>query len=64
MRDPKRIRKFCNQLADLWESECPDWRFSQLVLNVMEGDVMEGRIPFFIEEDEMMRLFRKYFHKE
>ena len=31
MRDPKRIRKFCNELADLWESKCPDLRFGQIM---------------------------------
>lgn len=52
MRDPKRIRKFCNQLADIWESQCPDWRFGQLVENVyrMNGITM----PFYVEDDEML----------
>ena len=34
MRDPKRIRKFCNELADLWESKCPDLRFGQIMAYV------------------------------
>ena len=55
MRDPKRIRVFCNQLADIWESECPDWRFGQLIVNVMRRD------PFYIEDDEMMKYIRMYF---
>ena len=56
MRDPKRIRKFCNQLADIWESQCPDCRFGQLIMNVLTKD------PFYIEDDEMMEIFKKYFH--
>jgi len=55
-RDPKRIRNFCNQLADIWESECPDWRFGQLITNVITRD------PFYIEDDEMMECFRRHFH--
>lgn len=55
-RDPRRIRKFCNQLADIWESQCPDWRFGQLIMNVLQKD------PFYIEDDEIMEIFKKYFH--
>ena len=60
MRDKKRIRKFCNELADIWEENCPDWRFGQLVLNVL-GEMAVNRDPFFPEEDEMMKFFKKYF---
>lgn len=56
VRDPKRIRSFCNRLADIWESQCPDWRFGQLIANVLTFD------PFFLEEDDMLEIFRKYFH--
>lgn len=61
MRDIKRIRKFCNELAIIWETQCPDWRFSQLVLNVMESDEMEDTMPFYVEDDEMMKFFKSYF---
>jgi len=61
MRDIKRIRKFCNELASVWETSCPDWRFGQLVMNVL-GDMQgSGRDPFFPEEDEMIEYFKKYF---
>ena len=58
MRDPKRIRKFCNELADIWEEKCPDWRFGQLLVNVIDRD------PWFLEEDDMMRLFRQRLNME
>lgn len=61
MRDPKRIRKFCNQLADIWESQCPDWRFGQLVNNVMSSGELAKLVSFYIEDDEMMDYFKKYF---
>lgn len=55
MRDPKRIRKFCNELADIWEAKCPDWRFGQLLENVIDRD------PWFLEEEDMLNLFKRYF---
>lgn len=58
MRDPKRIRKFCNELADVWEL-VPDWRFGQLVCNVF-GEL--GMDPFFPEDDKMMEHFKNYFN--
>ena len=60
-RDPNRIRKFCNQLADIWESQCPDWRFGQLFSNVMSTGNLKTLMPFYIEDDEMMDYFKKYF---
>lgn len=60
MRDPSRIRKFCNQLADLWERNVPDWRFGQLICNVF-GELASKKDPFFPEEEEMMQFFKDYF---
>lgn len=64
MRDINRIRRFCNELAAIWETQCPDWRFSQLVLNVMESDEMKNAIPFYVEDDEMMEHFKSFFKME
>ena len=58
MRDPKRIYDFCNKLATIWATECPDWRFGQLIVNVL-GTCK--RDPFFYEENEMLEVFEKYF---
>ena len=54
MRDPKRIKEFCEQLAAIWE-RVPDWRFGQFVSNVL-GQVQteKKRDIFFIEDDEML----------
>lgn len=57
MRDPKRIDEFCKELAEIWKL-VPDWRFGQLICNVM-GTF--DRDPFFIEEDEMLKRFKAYF---
>jgi hypothetical protein len=58
-RDPKRIRKFCNQLATEWEKN-PDLRFGQFIMNVL-GKVGADtkRDVFFIEDDEMMEAIQR-----
>ena len=55
-RDPKRIRAFCDQLAEIWESQCPDWRFGQLIWNVLPHD------PFFLEEEQTLKMFKEFFN--
>lgn len=64
MRDPKRIKEFCEQLAAIWE-RVPDWRFGQFVSNVL-GQVQteKKRDIFFIEDDEMLTAVKAYFHIE
>lgn len=61
MRDINRIDKFCNELAEQWK-KVPDWRFGQLMCNILGGMQGEGRDPFFPEEDEMMEFIKEYFH--
>lgn len=48
MRDVNRINDFCNRLAAVW-SQVPDWRFGQLVSNILGPD------PFYIEDDDTIR---------
>ena len=62
MRNPERIDKFCSKLAEYWK-EVPDWRFGQLMSNVLGSMASEGRDPFFPEEDEMIEYFKKYFEQ-
>ena len=57
MRNPERIDKFCSKLAKYWK-EVPDWRFGQLICNVLGTCT---RDPFFYEEDEMLKVFEDYF---
>jgi len=63
MRNPDRIDKFCNELAEVWK-KVPDWRFGQLISKVLGKMQSEGRDPFFPEEDEMIEYFRNYFKRE
>lgn len=64
MRDKNRIKQFCNELSGIWETKCPDWRFGQLISNVLGQMQGEGRDIFFPEEKEMIDYFKKYFRVE
>lgn len=64
MRDPKRIRKFCDELAALWAAKAPDWRFGQLMINVLGEMQASGQDPFFPEEKEMMEFFHRFFEPD
>lgn len=61
MRDPKRIHKFCQRLEAAWLT-VPDWRFGQLMMNVLGEMSHRGRDPFFPEDDEMIEFIEKFFH--
>ena len=58
MRKIERIEPFMKELAKIWK-KCPDWRFGQLMSNVLNSFDID---PFFIEEDEMLERFKKYFN--
>jgi len=61
MRNPDRIDSFCRDLAELWH-KVPDWRFGQLMSNMLGAYVGETKKDiFFPEDDEMMAFFKKYF---
>lgn len=55
MRDPNRIKPFCDELASLW-SKRPDLRFGQIVSNVAR---LTPRDIFYMEEDELIELIRE-----
>lgn len=57
MRDPARIDRFCQRLAELWK-KVPDWRFGQLISNVLGAF---GKDPFYIEDDKLLEFFESYF---
>lgn len=58
MRKVERIDTFCAELAKIWKENCPDWRFGQLMVNVL-GSMPKD--PFFPEEDEMLQYFKDFF---
>lgn len=57
MRDPNRIDEFCAELAAVWH-KVPDWRFGQLVANVLGVD------PFYVEDEDAMTLLKLILEKE
>ena len=61
MRNPDRIKLFMHELADIWEKECPDWRFGQLLMNILAEFEID---PFFIEDDKFMKEVQKFFSKK
>ena len=64
MRDPTRIDHFCRLLAYYWH-RVPDWRFGQLISNVLGAYVSDtGRDIFFPEDQELLDYFRQYFSME
>ena len=60
MRNPDRIEPFLNRLGKVWK-KVPDWRFGQLMVNVL-GSL--DRDPFFPEDDEMIKHFENYFKEK
>lgn len=57
MRDINRIDKFCNELAEIWKTNLPDFRFFQFIEYVWTvlGDT------FYMEEDEAIEKIKKIF---
>lgn len=60
MRDKKRIKPFLDRLGKVWEENASDWRFGQLMVNIL-GSL--PRDPFFPEDDEMIQYFENFFDK-
>lgn len=56
MRDKSRIKPFLEELGEIWEKECPDWRFGQLIFNVFNS-----RDPFYYEEKDFLNAVKNYF---
>lgn len=57
MRDPKRIKKMLNELADIWENKVPDWRMGQLLMNVFGSEDI-----FYMEDEKFMKRIKEYFN--
>jgi len=57
MRDKARIKPFMEEITKYWE-EVPDWRFGQLISNVLDMLTVD---KFFLEDEEVLEVFRKYF---
>lgn len=61
MRNPNRLHKFYDELKKIHMEHFPDWRFGQLVNNVLGWwTAKHKRDIFFPEEDEMIEIFKEY----
>lgn len=59
MRNKNRIHLFCEAFAKLWEQH-PDLRFGQIISALPQYNEKSGDL-FYLEEDEMSGLIRRYF---
>ena len=59
-RDPGRIYPFVSDLGMIWATQCPQWRFGQLMVNVMEYIRGNGADPFYLEEPDLRDYIEKY----
>lgn len=53
-RDKARIKPFCDQLAQLWETCGPDLRFGQIISLLPAALRRPGHAPFYAEDGEML----------
>lgn len=61
MRDVDRLDKFYDELKEIHKKNFPDWRFGQMITNVLgDWQAKNKRDIFFLEEDEMIQIFRDY----
>lgn len=61
MRDPNRIKFFCDEFAYYWREYASDMRFGQLCLNFFSWLQNERGIdPWFLEENEMSSYLKEY----
>ena len=58
MRDPNRIYEIVDLLALVWENH-PDWRFGQLVFNLLGSGPQD---VFFVEDDEWLKLLKEHYN--
>jgi len=58
MRDPKRIKPFLAEIEKLW-NEHPDYRFGQLVMNIVRPEVPNIKM-FNMEEDELIEKIEEF----
>lgn len=61
MRDPNRLDKFYDELKEIHKKISSDWRFGQLICNVLgDWQAKTKRDIFFPEDDEMIKIFEDY----
>ncbi|MCZ2398185.1 MAG: hypothetical protein LC100_16805 [Chitinophagales bacterium] len=65
MRNINRLDKFYDELKEIHKKHFPDWRFGQMIVNVLaDWQAKTKRDIFFPGEDEMIQIFRDYVNKD
>ena len=64
MRDINRIDPFLQELGTIWKTQCPDWRFGQLMFNMYRVMQSHKKDMFYLEEDEFLDYIKKMFKEE
>ena len=60
MRDLNRIDYYCDELAEVWH-KVPDWRLSQLMVNIMLAYSNKyGNNAFYVEDADFMKFVREF----
>lgn len=59
MRNPNRLYAFYDELRRMHMTYAPDLRFGQLMFVIFGTEDI-----FYLEEDEVLRRFKKYFGEE
>lgn len=59
MRNPGRIDLILEMVGEYWK-KTPDWRFFQLMYNVMSTC---DKDPFYVEDSELKDLFENLYKK-
>lgn len=61
MRDKYRLYKFYEELREIHMKYFPDWRFGQMIVNILaDWQVKTKRDIFYLEEDETIQIFKEY----
>lgn len=59
IRNPNRLYDFYRRLESVHIEVAPDLRFGQLIDMIFNTINSEGKDPFYLEEDEIIKYFEK-----
>jgi len=63
MRDPNRIKPYCDTLATIW-GMVPDWRLGQLMINAIEAYKEKYHYdPFYMEDQDFLMYLFNYINE-
>ena len=63
MRNPNRIKPYCDALATLWQT-APDLRLAQLMYILIEAwKVRRGSSAFYAEDEEFLAFALEYLNE-